>query len=144
MIKALLNHQLARFLAVGGLTAILYLSASYLLLNVLGVEYRLGISAAYVVSVSFHFFCNRKYTFAVGAGELFWPIVRYCCVLVVNYGLVLAVAMACVRFLRLSSFVSSAVSICFTTALTFLLLSRWVFAGGAPEKQRHTEKGQQI
>ena len=127
MIRGGLDHRFVRFLAVGGLTAVLYLGVSHLVLNVLGLEYRLGISVAYFVAVAFHFFCNRRYTFAAHDDGLVRAAARYCCVLAVNYAITLAVAVACVRLLGLAPFGSSAVSMFVTTALTFLLLSRWVF-----------------
>lgn len=127
MLQALLHHRLARFLLVGGSTAVLYLGVSHLVLNVLVMDYRLGISLAYTAAVSFHFLMNRAYTFAGESGGLLRAVARYGCVLAVNYAITLATAELCVRMLGLTPFVSSGVAMFVTTALTFLLLSRWVF-----------------
>lgn len=129
LLSTLLSAKFLRFALVGGLTAGVYAGGIALFLGRLGLDYRLGISLAYVLAVSFHFACNRKYTFKAGAdgAPLAGQVVRYCCLLAINYAIVMAVAVVCVDSLGLSTYLASGLSLCVTTLIAYALLDNWVF-----------------
>lgn len=129
MLQSLLTPKFLRFALVGGLTALVYAGGIALFLNVLALDYRLGISLAYGLAVSFHFFCNRAFTFAASSGHSALPaqLVKYGCLLLLNYGIVMAVAVLCVDSLGLSAYLASGLSLGVTTLLAYVLLNKWVF-----------------
>lgn len=135
MLKKLLTAKFLRFAVVGGLTAVVYAGGISFFLAHLGLDYRLGISLAYAVAVSFHFFCNRKFTFNASQGNMPAQVAKYCCLLLVNYGIVLAVAVLCVDYLGISAYIASGLSLFATTLIAYIALNRWVFASSAA----HTE-----
>lgn len=139
LLSPLLTAKFLRFALVGGATALVYAGGIFLFLHLLALDYRLGISLAYILAVSFHFLCNRAFTFAGSAADsgLSGQVLRYCCLLLLNYGIVLAVAVVCVDSLGLSAYLASGLSLCVTTLLAYVLLNRWVFRpapAGAPAK----------
>jgi len=135
MFRQLLSAKFLRFALVGGLTAVLYAGGISLFLGILGLDYRLGISLAYVVAVSFHFLCNRRFTFNAAKGGMPAQVAKYCCLLAVNYLIVLAVAVLCVDHLGISAYVASGLSLFGTTILAYLALNRWIFTSSAAREQ---------
>jgi len=120
--------QFIRFCLVGGLTALLYGGATFFFLEIVQADYKIAISMAYVVGVSFHFFCSRNVTFAATDAHLGGQLARYLVLLLVNYGLTLGVAMASVDLLGLSPYLASALSLFIPMLVTFFVLKGWVFA----------------
>lgn len=122
--------SLVSFLFVGGVTAFLYFGLLALFLEVIKLEYRLGVSIAYALAVTFHFFSNRHFTFRSGKGRVLPQVARYLVVAAVNYLLTLAVVYLAVSVLHSNAYVGVALSIITTVAIGYLGSKLWVFRHG--------------
>ena len=121
-------HTFLRFCVVGAVTAVVYGGATVFFLNVARLDYRLAISLAYVIGVSFHFVSSRRVTFAAHGEKMGRQLARYCVLLAINYGLTIGVAVLVVDVLGLSHYAAGALSWLVPMLVTFLVLKRWVFA----------------
>lgn len=115
------------FLFVGGITAVIYFGLLAVFLDILSVDYRAGVSVAYITAVSFHFFANRRLTFRANHEKPFQQIVRYLPMVTLNYILTVAIVTASVEMLRLSPYVGAAAGIVVTTGIGFFISKAWVF-----------------
>jgi putative flippase GtrA len=120
-------RSLASFLLVGGVTAGLYFGLLALFLEVIGLDYKLGVSAAYLLAISFHFFSNRHLTFRSGHARIVPQVVRYLIVAFVNYLLTLGVVFVVVDRLRSSAYVGVMASILLTLVFGYAGSKIWVF-----------------
>ncbi|TAL75472.1 MAG: GtrA family protein [Burkholderiaceae bacterium] len=116
------------YLVVGGLTAAIYFGLITLCVKVASIDYRVSISIAYVVAVSFHFFANRNLTFrAVGSNVLHQGF-RYVIVLVVNYLVILLAAYCLVDLLGMTSYLAAILSMLIPTCIGYFIFKFWVFS----------------
>jgi len=114
-------------LVVGGLTALIYFGFLALSVEVFTLDYRLGVSIAYVLAVSFHFLANRKFTFRIVDDRVIHQWMRYLGVLIVNYLIMLSIVSFFVDKLGISTYFSAAISIVVTVSVGYLASKFWVF-----------------
>ena len=115
------------FLLIGGITAAIYFALLTVFLEILRFDYRAGVSIAYIVAVSFHFFGNRQLTFRANHENLLQQVVRYLPMVALNYLLTVVIVTVSVEILGLSPYVGAAVGIVATTGLGFFISKAWVF-----------------
>jgi putative flippase GtrA len=120
-------RSLLSFLLVGGITAGLYFGLLALFLEVIRLDYKLGVSAAYLLAITFHFFSNRHLTFRSGHARIGPQVIRYLVVAFVNYLLTLAVVFVVVDGLRSNAYVGVMLSILCTVAFGYAASKIWVF-----------------
>jgi putative flippase GtrA len=121
------KSETGKFLAVGAVSAAIYFSLMFIWVDILSLDYKLGVTLAYVVTVTLHFFANRHITFQASKHGVFRQGVRYIVTLAINYLITISVVYSCVEYLGLSVYVSLVLSIASTTISGYFLSKRWVF-----------------
>ena len=119
------------FLLVGGIAAVIYFGLLFSFLEIFRLDYRLGVSIAYITAVSFHFFANRYLTFRANQENTFQQIVRYLPMMVLNYLLTLVIVTVSVELLWVSPYIGGGVAIVVTVGLGFFISKVWVFRKGS-------------
>lgn len=115
------------FLSVGAITAIIYLIISIILLKIADLEYHLAISIAYIISVTFYFFANRKLTFKASNGNKHTQIFKFILMLALSYLITMFIITLVVKKFMLSPIMGTFIAIIATTGINFLLSRYWVF-----------------
>lgn len=121
------NSEFLTYLVVGGFTALIYFGFLALSVEVFALDYRFGVSIAYVLAVSFHFLANRKFTFRIVDDRVIHQWVRYLGVLMINYLIMLGIVSFFVGRLGVSTYFSAAISIVVTVSVGYLASKFWVF-----------------
>ena len=127
IIGKIINLEFLTYLVVGGVTAFIYFSFVALSVEILKLDYRLGVSIAYVLAVSFHFVVNRKFTFHASDQRIIQQSIRYFGVLVINYLITVGVVWFFVGQLGASAYLGAAMSILVTVGLGYFASKFWVF-----------------
>src|SRR5262245_46501711 len=122
-----LPESLTRFLAVGAATTVVYFGLLGLAIEVLQVDYRVGVTVAYALAVAFHFWANRHFTFRAGGGRLPSQTLRYAVLVMVNYLVTLAVIYISVDIGRASPYLGAALSIIVSVGVSYVASRFWVF-----------------
>jgi len=122
-----LKSESIRYLLVGAVTAVLYLGAIVLFIEVLNLEYRLSVSIAYFVAVSFHFLANRIFTFASEKGQIKIQFFRYLFILLVNIAITLASVFFMVDILQISHYIAAFFALALTIVVGYLASKFWIF-----------------
>jgi putative flippase GtrA len=120
--------QLFYFGVVGGATFVIYFALQILLAHI-GVAPLVALSIAYLIAVSFHYTCNRVFTFrwtATSQMAAVGSLARYAVVNVVNYGITL-VAVQAMRGLGYDIHVGMVVAIIITLFTGYMMYKFWVF-----------------
>jgi putative flippase GtrA len=128
ILSKILNQQLLTYLLVGGLTALVYFGFMALCIEVLKLDYHVGVTVAYVLAVSFHFLANRKFTFRVLDKRFIHQSIRYLGVLLINYLITLGVVSFLVDKFGVSTYSSAALSIVITVSIGYVFAKYWVFS----------------
>lgn len=127
MVKKIINQEFLTYLVVGGLTAIVYFGFIALSVEIFELDYRVGVTVAYVLAVSFHFLANRKFTFRAVNNQILHQSIRYLGVLMINYLITLGVVYFCVDRFGISTYLSAALSIVITVSVGYFASKVWVF-----------------
>lgn len=127
LIEKLLSREFLTYLIVGGLTFLIYFGFIALTVEMLHLDYRVGVSIAYVFAVSFHFVANRMVTFRASGDRLILQSIRYAGVLLVNYLITMLVVSFCVGKLSLSPYLGAALAIVVTVGVGYFASKLWVF-----------------
>jgi len=127
LVVKIINSEFFSYLVVGGLTALIYFGFLALSVEVFTLDYRLGVSIAYVLAVSFHFLANRKFTFRIVDDRVIHQWMRYLGVLIINYLIMLSIVSFFVDKLGISTYFSAAISIVVTVSVGYLASKFWVF-----------------
>ena len=125
--REFISPAFGAYLVVGGITALIYFGLIALSEEFLGLDYRIGVSIAYVVAAMFHFLANRKFTFRVTDYQLIHQGARYLGVLVLNYLITLGVVSVFVDTLGGSTYLGAAFSIVITVGIGYFASKFWVF-----------------
>jgi putative flippase GtrA len=120
-------HRFVRFLGVGGTTAALYFGLLGLTQEVLHLGYRIGLSLAYVIAISFHFLANRRFTFQAHRERMLGQAWRYIAVAAINYVVTIAIVATCVEMLGISVYAATAIAIAATVVIGYVASRAWVF-----------------
>jgi putative flippase GtrA len=129
------RRSIIAYLVVGALTAMLYFSVFTGLWQILYVEYRIAVSIAYLMAVSFHFFMNRKITFQITGGNIRQEIARYAVMGILNYLVSMLVLEFSVKILLLSPYLGVLFGIATTLVSGYLLSKHWVFQVAQKKKR---------
>lgn len=92
-----------------------------------GFHYLVAISYTYVITSSIQFFANRKLTFKCVSGNIYFQILKYLCMLGINYLITLFLMRYLVSHLDLSPYASLCLVIVCTATTGFLLFKFWIF-----------------
>ncbi|WP_145573394.1 GtrA family protein [Yersinia alsatica] len=121
-------HFFSKFLLVGGMTMAIYFLFIWVMKTFIGLSYLFTVSLAYFISVLFHFFANKYFTFSISTlGESKAIIVRYLFLLILNYFITISIVGFCVDVLYFSTYISVCISAVFTMCTGYLLARYWVF-----------------
>lgn len=121
------RYSLVVYLLVGCLTAAIYFSLFALLWQVLGVNYKLAVSVTYMLSVLFHFTMNRRFTFKAHGKDLVQQLLRYACMITINYFVTLAVMYLVVEILQVTPYAGVLLAIFVNVNTNFIMSRFWVF-----------------
>ena len=121
------TRSFAIFILVGGLTAFLYIGLLAFFLELLAFDYRIGVSIAYLIAISFHFMMNRWATFRAHNENPTPQMIRYLMFAGFNYLLTLAVVWLFVEILRTAPYTGVAVAVIVTTGIGFVISKHWIF-----------------
>ena len=116
-----------KFGLVGVTTAVIYFLVMWFSDEILGIQYTVAVSLAYVVSTLFHFLANRHFTFGADHGHRKSQIVRYLIMWIINYLITMLVVGLSVETIHLSPYIGVCVSVLFTMCVGYILGRYWVF-----------------
>ena len=116
-----------RFLLVGASAAVLQFLALAFLLEKAGFDYKIAAALAFIMSVIFHFFANRYFTFDMGGPPRLGQVVRYLAIVFINLLLTVGVTTLSVEILRWGAYVGTALSIMSTVLIGYFGSKYWVF-----------------
>lgn len=118
--------QLLKFGLIGLSTFIVFYSIFHFSFKCLLVDYRISISLAYLISILFHYSCQRFFTFG-GGGNFVNSSWRYLLMLLLNYLITLTIAWIIVEALHYSPSLAPFASTAFTTGMNFFMMKYFVF-----------------
>ena len=116
-----------RFAIVGAGTAAVYFGLLAVLVEYAHADYRLAVTAAYVVAVGFHFLSNRRFTFRAHEAKPLPQLLRYLVFFGVSYLVTLTVVTIAVKVLRTDPMYGVIVAAAATMGLGFLISKFWIF-----------------
>jgi putative flippase GtrA len=120
-------HSIRKFITVGTITAIFYISFFIFLHRILNVHYNIAVSLAYSASIVLYFFATRHFTFQSHLNPLKGQVLRFSMLIVLNYFITLIIVHTTVKFLLLPPVLGVVFAIGITTASNYLLGKFWVF-----------------
>lgn len=124
--------ELWRFGLVGILTfGVNFLSFS-LFFGLLHAGYQLAVSLAYVVTVCFHFFLNKVFTFGAAAQKFHRNLLRYVAMLGLNYVITITASWITVEVVGASPYWAVVASTAGTALSSFFVMKYFVFSARAP------------
>ena len=133
----LLNRtSMLLFVIVGTSTAAIYFLTFGLLWNMLAINYRIGVSVAYILSTTFHFFANRHFTFKGQNIKLAHQLPKYLAMVVINYVVTLLIVSFVVEFLQFTPYLGICAAVSVTLVMTYLLSYFWVFGSSLKYSRR--------
>jgi putative flippase GtrA len=118
---------LAKFGAVGAITAAIYFLVMWIANSVIGLHYIVSITAAYFTSTTFHFLANRHFTFSAVDESHSNQLLRYAVMWLVNYAITLVIVSLCVKHFGLSPYIGVCISVVVTVMTGYLFSRFWVF-----------------
>ena len=125
--------ELQRFLKfglVGAATAAIYFLVLAFHLEVLGVNYNLAVSIAYVVSVVFQFNANKYFTFKSKTTSALLQFLKYTVLLVINYLITMLVVRFVVETIQLTPYHGVLASVPLIMVVGYLFSKHWIFKKG--------------
>ncbi|MBC8178243.1 MAG: GtrA family protein [Deltaproteobacteria bacterium] len=120
------QRSLFFFLITGALTAGVYFSIFAIMWNLLHINYKISLTAAYWGGLCFHFFMNRHVTFRSYC-NIGRQVTKYLIMSFVNYVIALVVTVMVVNSLHFSPYVGVILSVCITVMSGYLMSRFWVF-----------------
>jgi putative flippase GtrA len=114
------------FLMTGFLTAVVYFSIFALMWNLLHLNYKVSLTAAYWGGLCFHFFMNRHVTFKSSC-NIGRQVIKYLIMSFVNYLIALLITVAVVSNFHFSPYIGIVLSVCVTVMSGYLMSRFWVF-----------------
>jgi len=123
------NHkwQIIRFGIVGAATFVLNFSLVFLFYGKVGLDYRIAVTCAYVITLGVHFLLNRSFTYRRVDGGVGPDTVKYGILLIANYLVTLIITSATVELLGLTPYFGIVLSALVTAVSSFLLMKHFVF-----------------
>lgn len=112
--------------ALVGLLSNLMLYLCYILLTSLKVDYRMSMTAIYVIGTLSTYFFNKKWTFQ-HSGKVKKTLIKYSVTYVIGYVFNFTLLWFSVEKLGVIHEISQAILIFLTALLIFILQKKWVF-----------------
>lgn len=113
------------------LTAAVYLLVLWVALELLRVDYKAAVSAAYFLATGFHFVANKFVTFKdQSLSRIHGQLLRYLTVVAINYLITLVVTVSIVEVFHQSPYVALPFAVGATFLSGYVLLRAWVFNPG--------------
>jgi putative flippase GtrA len=119
--------QLMRFSAVGATGYVVNLATFTVCVHVLGLDYRLAATAAFVVAVTNNFLLNRRWTFDARAGHAGFQAARFFTVSLLAFGFNLAALELLVQVGGLAEVPAQAIAIVVATPMNYVGNKLWSF-----------------
>jgi len=116
-----------KFIFVGGCAAALQIITLSVCLQGFGFANQISCMVAYIVSVIFHYFFNRYFTFQVTKKLNIKEIMRYLSIVVLNLVITLTVTTLTVNTLQLNAYIGTIFSIMTTVSIAFFSSKHWIF-----------------
>lgn len=123
-------QRFLKFGLVGAATAAIYFLVLAFYLEVLGANYNLAVSIAYIVSVVFQFITNKYFTFKSETTSVLPQLLKYLVLLTINYLLTILVVRFVVEKLGLTAYHGVLASIPLIMVVGYLLSKHWIFKKG--------------
>jgi len=121
--------HLIRFGLVGVATFFLNISLIWLLYENVGLDNRISVSGAYIITVAAHFLLNHSFTFRQKVETVRLDFMKYAIMVTFNYMITLIVSIVVVELFGLSIYLGGIFSVFVTGFTSFLLMNHFVFAG---------------
>lgn len=121
------RRQLAKFVFVGLLTFGINFAMFHVFYGLAGLDYRISVSLAYVITVISHFLLHRFFTFEAAEQHMAYNAGKYLAMLVLNYGITLSMAWFVVEILGLSPYFGVIGSTLATACTSFFVMKYFVF-----------------
>lgn len=119
--------QLALFLAIGCTSGLAYFMAIYILVDLGGLNYLVGVSIGYLAALASHFFMNKTLLFGRGAKVSTRHLFRYLQLCILNYSLTLVSVFLAVEYVNTSHHLAVLCALLLTTPIGFLAMKVYVF-----------------
>ena len=116
-----------RFIMVGGSTALVQFSVLALCINELDLSPAIGAGIAYTMSVCFHYFLNRYFTFQLNGKPNVREMTRYLTIVFINGAITVSVTNFSVEKLHFDAYIGTTFSIIVTVFVTFFAAKHWIF-----------------
>ena len=126
-VRAIKNHKLFKYLLVGGLTYFIYWFVLWVSYSVMYIKYTLSVTLAFVISVTFHFFAGRYYTFKAENAGINLQIMKYIVIMVISYFIQILVISILHEKMNLDFYTSTLLSSIPVTLLGYLSSKSWIF-----------------
>jgi putative flippase GtrA len=123
--------QLAKFTVVGFLVFGVYVGCFHFFYRVMGLDYKLAVSLAYVIGVACHFLLHRFFTFGAAEQDLVHHTWKYLLMLGLNYAVSLGVVWIVVEVVKISPYFGLVASTGITAGISFFMMKHFVFDEGS-------------
>lgn len=120
------KKSFSTFLLAGIGTTVSYLGLFALFWHVLHWNHIAAVTVAFIFAAAFQFFANRKITFKVKEPRVFRQMLKYSTLLIVNYGITVAVLQFSLLFID-NPFVGLILAAGVTSLTGYWLFKHWVF-----------------
>jgi putative flippase GtrA len=117
----------SKFGIVGGATAGLFFLFMWLFKSVIGIQYAISATLAYLFSTSFHFFANKYFTFRKPKDGKVSIILRYIALWVLNYFIMILIVRISVERMHLSPYLGVCASTAITMCTGYTVSRYWIF-----------------
>ena len=126
----MLEQSFFKFGLVGAATAAIYFLVLASLLELLKADYKLAVSIAYIVSVTFQFNANKYFTFKAERKNVVHQLTKYLILLIINYLITMLVVRFVVEKLGLTAYHGVLASVPLIMVVGYLLSKHWIFKKG--------------
>jgi putative flippase GtrA len=128
-IRYIIEHrlQLTKFVIVGFVTFGINFSFFHLFYGLLGLDYRIAVSLAYVITVISHFLLHRFFTFSAKEQYLIHNAGKYLLMLALNYAITMTVVWLVVEVVGVSPYIGVIASAATTASASFFIMKYFVF-----------------
>lgn len=122
--------KVLKYLIVGGSAFVIYYFFLWALFDFLNLNYSYAVTFSYLISSTFHFFANKKFTFKAKNEEYIRQLFFYIVVAIINYIIQLETIKILYGNFDLNLYISAFIGILLTILVGFTLLNNWVFKEG--------------
>ena len=126
--------QLAFFSAIGCASGLAYFVTLYVLVDLVSLNYLIGVSIGYVAALTSHFILNKILFFGHGKKVNTRQVFRYLQLCAMNYFLTIASVFAAVEYYDLSHYLAALCALFLTTPVGFVIMKIYVFSKPLSDK----------